>query len=178
MYELSLFILDLAQNSLTAHASLVKIWLVESRNMNRLTVTVADNGCGMTPETCQQALDPFMTTKKRRRNIGLGLPFFKQLVEMCGGTFRIRSRPGIGTVVTGSYPLDNVDQPPLGDIAETVFALVAGNPVVDFRYTCKADTACHVFDTRPVRTALGTDAAALWQTPEVLDWMREAIYDG
>jgi anti-sigma regulatory factor (Ser/Thr protein kinase) len=178
MYELSLFILDLAQNSLTAHASLVKIWLVESRNLNRLTVTVADNGCGMTPETCEKALDPFMTTKQRRRNIGLGLPFFKQLVEMCGGIFRIRSRPGIGTVVTGSFPLDNVDQPPPGDVAGTVFALAAGNPAIDFRYTRKTDAASHVFDTRSVRATLGPDAEALWQTPEVLDWMRKAISDG
>jgi hypothetical protein len=178
MYELSLFILDLAQNSLTAQASLVKIWLEESGNRNRLTVTVADNGCGMRPETCEQALDPFMTTKQRRRNIGLGLPFFKQLVEMCGGTFRIRSQPGIGTVVTGSFPLDNVDQPPMGDVDGTVFALAAGNPAVDFRYTRKTDASSRVFDTRPVRTVLGPNAETLWQTPEILDWMRKAISDG
>jgi len=176
MYELSLFILDLAQNSLTANARLVKIWLVESGKQNRLTVTVADNGCGMTAETCKKAVDPFMTTKKQRhKKIGLGLPFFIQLVEMCEGTARIRSRPGIGTVVSGSFPLDNVDQPPIGDLGETIFSLVAGNPGIDFRYTRKTDERTQVFDTRPVRAALGVDALKLWQTPEILEWLREAI---
>ena len=74
MYELSLFILELAQNSLTADAGLVKIWLVESGKQNMLTVTVADNGCGMTPEILEKAVDPFMTTKQQRhKKIGLGL---------------------------------------------------------------------------------------------------------
>jgi hypothetical protein len=176
MYELSLFILDLAQNSLTADAGLVKIWLIESREQNRLTVTVADNGCGMTPEILEKAVDPFMTTKEQRhKKIGLGLPFFKQLIEMCDGTFQIRSRAGIGTVTRGTFPLDNVDQPPIGKLDETIFSLVAGNPEVDFRYTWKKDGRTHVFDTRPVRAALGADALKLWQTPEILEWLREAV---
>ncbi len=176
MYELSLFILDLAQNSLTANASLVTIRLLESAALNRVFVAVADNGCGMSPEIAERATDPFMTTKApRQKKIGLGLPFFKQLVEMCGGSFRLVSRPGRGTIVRGTYPFTNVDQPPVGDLDESIFALVAGNPDVDFRYTRRTDSWQQVFDTRPVKEALGPDARALWQSVEILDWLRETI---
>jgi anti-sigma regulatory factor (Ser/Thr protein kinase) len=176
MYELALFVLDLAQNSLTAGATCVKIWLAEDAPANRLTVTVADNGCGMTPATLQCALDPFMTTKAaRRKKIGLGLPFFRQLVEDCQGAFRIRSRPGGGTVISGTYPLDNLDQPPLGVLADTLLALVSANPAVRFRFVRRRGGQCSVFDTRPVRAALGADADALWQTAEMMAWFRKEL---
>jgi len=176
MYELSLFILDLAQNSLSAGASLIKVWLAESEKLNRLTVTVADNGCGMEPEVLEKALDPFMTTKTgREKEIGLGLPFFKQLVESCDGTFKIKSWPGTGTVVTGSYLHDHFDQPPIGKLEEIIFSLVAANPSVDFVFTRKTDEKSKYFDTRPVRKALGPDAELIWQTKEVLDWFRREL---
>ncbi len=174
MYELSLFVLDLAQNALTAHAHLIKIWLIESEKRNCVTVTVADNGCGMSQDTIERAMDPFMTTKtQRKRSIGLGLPFFQQLVESCRGSFRIRSKPDCGTVVTGRYPFDNIDQPPRGEMAETIAALVTGNPAVDFRYTYATDTCHCVLDTREMRDTLGEDAALLWQTPEIYRWCIE-----
>ena len=178
MYELSLFILDLAQNSLSADARLVRLWLVESARRNTMTVSVADNGKGMPADVLARAVDPFMTTKReRRKRIGLGLPFFKQMVEDCGGCFRIKSWPGRGTVVTGTYPLDNVDQPPVGAFGETALGLVAANPGVDFRITRRMDATAHVFDTRAVRAVLGAEAQALWQTPEVLAWMRSELAD-
>ena len=176
MYELSLFILDLAQNSLTAGASLVKLWLIESRAANRCTIIVADNGCGMTPEACARALSPFSTTKSSRsKKIGLGLPFFKQLVESCEGTFRIKSRPGIGTVIAGIYPLDNLDQPPLGNLADTLFALVLASPAVDIVMTRRDDQSARVFDTRPVRRELGAAAVELWQSGDMQAWFQSAL---
>lgn len=174
MYELCLFVLDLAQNALTAHARFIKIWLIESESDNCVTITVADNGCGMSADTLQRAMDPFMTTKKqRKRSVGLGLPFFQQLVESCQGSFRIRSKPDCGTVVTGWYPYDNVDQPPRGDMAETIAALVTSSPAVDFRYTYATDTERCVLDTREMRAALGEDAALLWQSPDIYNWCVE-----
>jgi len=176
MYELSLFVLDLAQNALTARATLVTIRLVESRSRNRLAIIVADNGCGMTADISARASSPFMTTKtSRRKPVGLGLPLFKQLVESCAGTFRIRSQPGRGTVVAGSYPLDHLDQPPMGDLVGTLFALVAGNPAVDFVVTRRTDEGSRVFDSRLARRELGPDAQALWQTQPVQDWFEREI---
>ncbi len=178
MYELSLFILDLAQNSLTAGASVIKIWLTESEVLNKLTVTVADNGCGMNLETLEKAIDPFMTTKSERtKKIGLGLPFFKQLVESCDGSFKIKSWVGIGTVTTGSYLLDHFDQPPIGKIGEIIFSVVAANPSVDFVFTRKIEALNinNCFDTRPVRKMLGPDAELMWQTKDILDWFKSEL---
>jgi hypothetical protein len=170
MYELALFILDLAQNALSAGSSLIKIWVTDDTQRNRRCVMVADNGCGMRAEALARALDPFMTSKRRRRRVGLGLPFFKHLVESCDGSFRINSRPGRGTVVHGWLARDHVDQPPLGDLADMLLMLVVGNPAVDFRMSCAHDGERVVVDTRPVRAALGADARRLWQTPDLRAW--------
>ena len=71
-----------------------------------MNVTVADNGIGMSEEVITKAIDPFMTSKSsRKKKIGLGLPFFKQLIESCEGKFRIKSKCEIGTVVTGNISL-------------------------------------------------------------------------
>jgi anti-sigma regulatory factor (Ser/Thr protein kinase) len=176
MYELALFILDLAQNSLSAGASVVKIWVLEDGTRNRMTVTVADNGCGMTSEVLKRALDPFMTSKAaRRKSIGLGLPFFRQLAEDCQGRCDVRSRPGIGTVVTGTWPLDNLDQPQLGALGDTFLTLVAANPCADFRFVRRHADVVRVFDTRAVRAVLGVDAERLWQTPEMTAWFRTEL---
>lgn len=175
MYELSLFVLDLVQNALSAQAYYIKIWLTESATRNCIRVTVADNGHGMSAETLGRAMDPFMTTKKnRKRAVGLGLPLFQHLVESCGGGFRIRSKEGCGTVVTGWYPFDNVDQPPRGDMPQTIAALVTASPEVNLRYTYTTDTARCCLDTREMRHALGEDAQLLWQKPEVYAWCVEA----
>jgi len=176
MYELALFMLDLAQNALTAGASCVKIWLDEDAARNRLTLTVADNGCGMAPETLVRALDPFMTSKvARRKKVGLGLPFFRQLVESCGGALAVKSRPSCGTVVCGWYPLDNVDQPPVGAWADTLLGLIQAHPHVRFYCARRRYGRCTAFDTRPVRAALGRDADALWQSAEMTAWFRKEL---
>ena len=57
MKELSLNILDIAENSVKAGATLVQILLAETSDT--LTLTVADNGCGMTPEVLRGVTDPF-----------------------------------------------------------------------------------------------------------------------
>jgi len=178
MYELSLFVLDLVQNSITADAKLVKIWFFEFESENFVNVTVADNGKGMSEEVIIKAIDPFMTSKlSRKKKIGLGLPFFKQLIESCEGKFRIKSKCGIGTVVTGKFPYDNIDQPPIGDIEDTILNLVIANPGMDFLYTRKSDKNEKIFDTRPVRKMLGNEAELMWQSTELIEWFRNELKD-
>ena len=57
MKELSLNILDIAENSVKAGASLTEILIDETEQT--LTITIRDNGCGMLPETVQAAQNPF-----------------------------------------------------------------------------------------------------------------------
>ena len=57
MEELSLNILDIAQNSVRANATRVDITVAELPAEDRLVITITDNGCGMTPEQVAHALD-------------------------------------------------------------------------------------------------------------------------
>ena len=62
MEELSLNILDIAQNSVRANATRVDITVAELPAEDRLVITITDNGCGMTPEQVAHVEDPFYTT--------------------------------------------------------------------------------------------------------------------
>ncbi len=68
-----------------------------------IRLEVRDDGAGMSPEVLRKAFDPFFTTKSDTGR-GLGLPVAKGLLEGHGGTLRIRSEPGAGTVATVELP--------------------------------------------------------------------------
>ena len=61
MKELSLHILDIVQNSLSAKATLVKIEISESESADTLRIRIEDNGTGMDPALLQRVTDPFAT---------------------------------------------------------------------------------------------------------------------
>ena len=123
MTELSLNVLDIAQNSIKARASLVRISVSRDTAARRLSISVEDNGCGMTPEQVEHVIDPFFTTRTTRK-VGLGVPFFKLSAELTGGSFRIQSREGEGTSLRAEYCYDHIDMLPLGDMASTMTTLI------------------------------------------------------
>jgi hypothetical protein len=133
MEDLSLHILDITQNSTRAGATRVAIEVVERPAENLLAFIIRDNGSGMTEDQLSRLHDPFFTTRTTRR-VGLGIPLLKQTAEQAGGGLAVTSAPGKGTTVEARYEYDNVDTPPLGDIATTIWTLVVTNPGVDFDY--------------------------------------------
>ncbi|MCL2671664.1 MAG: ATP-binding protein [Clostridiales bacterium] len=172
MKDLSLHILDIAQNSIHAGAKLVEITIKESET--RLTLTVRDDGCGMDAELLVQAQSPFGTTRTTRK-VGLGLPLLRQAAEQADGAFSVESVPGAGTSVYASYDTGHIDALPLGDLAETVVTLLQGSPDLDFAFIHSWDTptACEAaLDTREMREMLGEIPL---DTPEVLLWAKEAL---
>ena len=102
MPEISLNILDVAENSTRADASLVQITVDVQPDADRLTVIITDDGCGMTKEQVERVTDPFYTSRTTRK-VGLGVPFFKFAAESTGGSFSIESEPGKGTTVTAIF---------------------------------------------------------------------------
>ena len=102
MRELSLNILDVAENSLKAGADTINIDVDFLREENKLTVRVSDNGCGMTGEQIKHVTDPFYTTRTTRK-VGLGVPLFKMAAEMSGGSFEISSVVNEGTSLTAIF---------------------------------------------------------------------------
>ena len=154
MTEISLNVLDVAQNSIRANASLVEISVCADRKTDWLTITIKDNGFGMTAEQVQKVTDPFFTTRTTRK-IGLGIPFFKFAAESTGGSFNIESEVGVGTIVTAVFGLSNIDRMPLGDMTSTIHMLITLNTTIDFVYTYKIDDREFKLDTREFREVLG-----------------------
>ena len=89
MKELSLNILDVAENSVKADATLIQIELKETTE--ELCLTIKDNGCGMTQDVVKGVIDPFYTTRTTRK-VGLGIPLLKMAAEQTGGKLSICSR--------------------------------------------------------------------------------------
>ena len=175
MKELSLNILDIAQNSIRARAKLVKITLHE--NAESLEITVSDDGCGMKADFLKRVTDPFSTTRTTR-SVGLGLPFFKMEAEMTGGTMTIDSRSeeeynDHGTVVTARFFKNHIDYIPLGNIIDTVCTLIHGAENVDFLFSHSYEDAVISLSTREMREMLGEDIPL--SSPEVLAWVRDYL---
>jgi signal transduction histidine kinase len=64
-----------------------------------IELSVTDTGCGMPPDVAMRAFDPFFTTKEVGKGTGLGLSQVYGMARQAGGTVRIASAPGEGTVV-------------------------------------------------------------------------------
>ncbi len=154
MIELALHILDIAENSTRARATLVEITVIEDLASDILSLEIKDDGTGMDEETLRKAMDPFYTTKKVRR-IGLGLPMLAQAAKNAGGRFEIESAPGSGTRVYAEFQHSHIDRQPLGDVPGVLSTLVLGNPDVDFLYTHTKNGRTYVLDTREIRRELG-----------------------
>lgn len=169
MKELSLNILDIAKNSVTAGASLVEISVTETPS--RLTILVKDNGCGMTPEFVARVTDPFTTTRTTRK-VGLGIPLLQMEARMAGGDLTIESEVGVGTTLTAWFDAKNIDMPPLGDLTSSVVTLIQGSPEIDFLFTHTLGEEGYTLDTREIREIMGDISLA---EPEVLSWLADFL---
>ena len=172
MPEIALNILDIAENSVRADASLIGITVSVQPEEDTLTVSIKDDGCGMTPEEAGKVLDPFFTTRTTRK-VGLGVPFFKHAAESAGGSFQIDSEIGKGTEVTAVFRLSHIDRMPLGDISSVIHTLIVFNEQIDFRYTYGYGEKKFVLDTREMREILGTEIS--FREPEVSAFIREYL---
>lgn len=172
--DLSLHILDVAENSVDAGATEVEITVAEDTVNDLLSVEIKDNGRGMDEETMKTATDPFFTTKTVRK-VGLGLPFLKQAAEECQGRFSLVSEKRIGTVVSATFRRSHIDRKPLGDLGATIMVLIAGSPGIDILFTYKRDDCAYHLNTREIREDL---AEIPINSPEVLRLIKDAIDKG
>jgi len=157
MEELSLHILDIVENSIRAGARLVEIRVEEYVEQDRLRIVIRDDGRGMDEPTRRRVLDAFFTTKQNKR-VGMGLPLLADATALAGGRIEIESEPGRGTLVAATFQHSHIDRQPLGKLADTVEALVVGNPDVDFVAVYAGPHGEWRLDTRAIRKALGHEA--------------------
>jgi anti-sigma regulatory factor (Ser/Thr protein kinase) len=171
MEDLSLHILDIVENSITAGADLVCITVKEDIAKDLLMIEISDNGSGMSDAILKKADDPFFTRKTTRR-VGLGLSLLRQAAEMAKGSFSIESREGEGTLVRARFQHSHIDRQPLGNITETMETLVIGNPSVDFCYEHIRNGRSSTFDTREMRKGLG---AISLSSPKGIRMIRDCL---
>lgn len=169
MRELSLNVLDIAENSIAADATLIEIGVRAKGNI--LSIEVKDNGRGMSADFLRTVTDPFTTTRTTRK-VGMGLPLFKQAAEMSGGRFEITSGEGEGTAVYAEFEIDHLNRMPLGDIAETMVALIMTAPDRDYIFNYSVEDASFTLDTREVKETL--DGVPI-ESIEVAAYLREFL---
>lgn len=171
MKELSLNILDIAKNSVKAGASLVEITLTEADGWR--TLSIKDDGCGMSEEFLANVTDPFTTTRTTRK-VGMGLPLLKLAAEQADGTLKISSSQGEnhGTEVTATFRIDHLDCVPVGDFAGTAAALIQGSPEIDFVFLYRTDAGKKYLSTAEMRQILGDVPL---DTPDVLLWAEASL---
>ena len=171
MRELSLNILDIAQNSIAAGAPLITIEVNENTIDHTLLIGVYDNGKGMSEEQVKSVIDPFFTTRTTRK-VGMGIPLFKMAAEQTGGRLEIKSELGVGTEVKAYFKTDSVDFTPLGDVASTIQMLITMNTDRDFVYKHIVNEKEFVCDTREIKEILGDVPL---DTYEVSQWLKDFI---
>ena len=168
MKELSLNILDIAENSVKAGATLTEILLAESDET--LTLKIKDDGCGMSREIVESVINPFYTTRTTR-NVGLGIPLLKMAAEQTGGGIDIVSdisEQNHGTTVTATFNKNHLDFTPLGDVTSSVVTLIQGHPDTDFLFSHTKGESEVRLDTRELREVL--EGVPL-DTYDVIQWI-------
>lgn len=93
----------------------------------RVTITVRDTGCGMTPDVAERVFEPFFTTKPVGKGTGLGLSQIFAFVRQQDGDIAIDTAPGAGTAVKLSLPREGADAtlPAVADAAPVDAATAA-----------------------------------------------------
>jgi len=153
--SLSDIIADVSANSIEAKAALVHVSVVEKDG--RIELKVVDNGKGMDAATSRRAFDPFYTEpgKHDRRKIGMGLPFVKQTCDACGGTVDLKSEKGVGTTLVCTFRADNIDLPPMGDLASAVLSLFSFEGEFDLVFTHAKGAESYSISRLELKDAVG-----------------------
>lgn len=175
MKELSLNILDIAENSVKAGATLTEILIDEDEEW--LKITVKDDGCGMTKEILDRVQNPFYTTRTTRK-VGMGIPLFKLEAEQTGGKLELTSvskeeSPDFhGTKISASFNKKHIDFTPLGDVVSSITTLCQGHPDTDFLFIHNLNGKQVKLDTRELKEVLGDVSLDNF---EVIMWIKEYL---
>ena len=178
MKELSLNVLDIAQNSVKAKAKNILIKITETDST--LTFEITDDGCGMSEEMVENVINPFCTTRTTRK-VGLGIPLLKLAAEQTGGSVEIKSvseqidPANCGTTVTAVFFKNHLDFTPLGDIVSTVTALIQGSPDIEWRFEHHLVNGGVILDAKELREVLGDVPL---DTYEVIKWIEAYLNEG
>ncbi len=110
---LSQILVNVIDNSIKYNRREGWIQLELSSEKEEISLTVKDNGIGMSAEMCEQIFEPFSNPSAQNltevKGSGLGLALVKRLIEELGGSIAISSEEGFGTVVKMSWIRYNLE---------------------------------------------------------------------
>lgn len=170
MKELSLHILDIVQNSISANAKNINIEIIENAHKNLFLIKIEDDGIGMKDEMKEKVLNPFVTSRKTRK-VGLGLSLFEATAKRCGGKLILNSTENVGTTVSVEMDYDNIDRPPLGAIEDTIISIIHGinkNTNIIYRHIFNDNE--FIFDLNKIREIVD-DINQI----EIILWLKDYI---
>ncbi|MBW2606165.1 MAG: PAS domain S-box protein [Deltaproteobacteria bacterium] len=81
---------------------------------NKITVSFQDNGIGIPEENLSRLFEPFFSTKKKGKGVGLGLSVAYGIIEEHGGSINVDSKEGEYTTFNVEFPLKH----PLDSVAK------------------------------------------------------------
>lgn len=175
MRDISSHILDICQNAITAKASLIKITISVNEKKDKLGLNILDNGSGMDKDLRKHADSPFFTTKANNK-IGLGLPLLKEACLDTGGSFKLKSGRGVGSLVKAVFKLSSIDIPPLGELSEAIFSLIVINQYMDFKVKLRHNRKAFFVDTRKLKKRFtGIPLSEVKVSAWILDYLRKGI---
>jgi len=174
MNELSLHIIDLVQNSVRAKAKFIEIILVDDEKRDEILLVVKDDGKGIRNDEIEKVVDPFYTTKKKKK-VGLGISLLYQTTLQCDGDFKIVSAENKGTIVFAKFKRSHIDLPPIGNIEDTLLSLLILTDSVDFKFVYRKNNTNFVFDTRKIKKFI--EGVPIMH-PEVMRVLKKYIRDG
>ncbi|MDI6860586.1 MAG: ATP-binding protein [Caldisericia bacterium] len=154
MDELSLHILDIVQNSISAKATLIEVKLIDDSKNDKIEIEIFDNGVGMDEEEIKKVQDPFYTTKNFKK-VGLGIPLLKQMALSCNGEFKIESKKGEFTRVYASFKKSHPDVPPIGNLKDTILTIILSSNNFDIKFHYRKDNKFFELDTKEIKNILG-----------------------
>ncbi|MCX6544781.1 MAG: ATP-binding protein [Acidobacteria bacterium] len=103
--QLELALLNLISNALDAMPSGGRLTVSVRALAASVAIEIGDTGSGIDPDLIDRIFDPWVTTKAEGRGTGLGLSITRSVVTEHGGTIRVRTTPGTGSVFTVELPI-------------------------------------------------------------------------
>jgi len=73
--------------------------------VDSISISFADNGCGIEKDIQDKIFEPFFTTKKQGEGSGMGLDIVKKIIEKHDGNITFKSELGKGTEFTINLPV-------------------------------------------------------------------------
>lgn len=175
MRDISLHLMDILQNSITAHADTIIVRIWANKTADEMGFEVTDNGTGMDKELLDKVTNPFVTARTTRK-VGLGIPLLEASTQRTSGGLEINSEKGVGTNLKASFRISHIDRPPLGSVGETMASVIMAQPEIGLELKLENENIeCFNFNTADVKKTL--EDVPITQF-DVITWIKEYIDEG